>query len=237
MSEIESVDSLRHISLSEQLASRDAFDWALRFGLLERIINDTDKLMLWRAATILKSEAMRTCIKAGLITIGMIKPRIDDFSVHVGIPEDDQVAMIKTFIRCPLELVFSVNVRMDRASLVKWYQGRPYESQLKKPPHDPHRYGMVLENRWQELEALMDSGPVTIMVMFDPQGDAVAKWRKKVGNSWKPEEVKEKYPDTIRAQFMTQPHNSIVHGSDSLEAVLNEAALTAGLIERNFLSA
>lgn len=78
---------------------------------------------------------------------------------------------------------------------------------------------------YQGLVEFMSSGPVIVMVLRHP--DAVEEFRRLVGTT----DPAKAGPGTIRAEFGTDVRMNAVHGSDSPENALTEAAYFFSAIE------
>lgn len=171
----------------------------------------------------LLSPEMSNLIHQGKITFAMIKPRLDE-STQLGDNQSDyEIAnAISHKISMPLEVVFEASFVFTDEMIEEFYGGIPKERQLESPPIDPNRYGKQHASRWDEFKALMKQGPVTGLILYSEQGNAVMEWRNQMGNDWKITKVKETYPDSLRARYGNANHNNLLHGSDSSESVMYE---------------
>ena len=134
-----------------------------------------------RLREILQGKEMSDLIKAGYITIGMIKPRLDRHidrhidleKVEVDFPEDDAkiVNGIMNLIDSPLEVLATVSMRMSPEMVEEFYVSSKPNMQNKEPDG---------KTTWQHFHELMASGPVTFMVIGSPNGNAIDLWRQKI---------------------------------------------------------
>lgn len=203
-------------------------------GQIELIHKET----LRQIIEILSSESIQQLIECDMLTIGMIKPEIDAALLPERQDEIEDITdptiatLIMEEIQAPLELVFDISITADDEFIEQFYSGAPRETQLKIPPTDPNRYGLELQNRWEEHVAMMKRGPVTWMLLHDPNGNAVAEWRRQMGTSWNVEDLREEEPDSLRAIFAKDNHNNMLHGSDSIESVHRELKLLVSFLQK-----
>lgn len=157
---------------------------------------------------------MGDLIKAGYITIGMIKPRLDQHidlgKVEVDFPSDSEiVSHVMAMIDSPLEVLATVSMRMSPKMVEEFYLSSKPNMQNKEPDG---------KTTWQHFHDLMASGPVTFMVIGSPEGNAIELWRQKIGRSW---DVAKSQPGQFRNLMKSNANNGF-HGSDKIQAVIDE---------------
>ncbi len=203
-------------------------------GQIELIHKET----LGQIIDILSSESIQQLIECGMLTIGMIKPEIDaailpeKFEQLDDITDSAIATQILHEIKNPLEVVFDISLTTDDEFIEQFYSGAPRETQLRIPPTDPNRYGLELQNRWEEHVAMMKRGPVTWMLLHDPNGNAVVEWRRQMGESWDVEKLRIEESSALRARWAKDNHNNLLHGSDSIESVHRELKLLVSFLQK-----
>lgn len=163
---------------------------------------------------LLGSEEMNDLIEAGHITIGMIKPRLDqhiDLSkVEVDFPNDTKIVNdVMSMINSPLEVLATVSMRMSPEMVEEFYVSSKPNMQREESDG---------RTTWQHFHELMASGPVTFMVIGSPEGNAIELWRQKIGRSW---DVTRSQPGQFRNLMKSNANNGF-HGSDKIQAVKDE---------------
>lgn len=148
-------------------------------------------------------------IDEGKITFAMIKPQAhkakaeyQDQKLH-----DCQVAeIVKAAIAPPLQIKLSQDFLISPEAAQEFYRHLDDRPEIFKRVTD-----------W------MGSGAVTGMLLYHPQGNAVAEWREQMGptNPQKPDDKGRL--DRLRHRFADSVENNVVHGSDSVANVHKEA--------------
>lgn len=147
---------------------------------------------------VLNHPELDQLISEGKITLGMIKPRADDGK---NLSADDQIAA-DTLVEeiGDQNIIFSLPIMMSPEDVAKFYEGNPHLDKIQKH---------------------FERGAVTFIFLYKKEGDAVAWWRERMGNTY-PEKAK---PGTIRKDFAYDVSNNLVHGSDSVESVKREVKI------------
>lgn len=197
-------------------------------GLLAERANPVSEI-----ANLLASSEMDKLIEGGEVTIAMIKPRLDlhmnTAEAKVNFASDPELTSFLTdqMRQGGLDPILSVSMQMSPAMLDEFYGRRqpdggksPKENMQSRAGEEP---GTTL---WDEFCALMDSGPVTFVLLHAPSGNAVDTWRKVMGTKFDVEWLKQYEPDSLRAKFALRNKNNLLHGSDGTNSVF---------IERNFI--
>ncbi len=159
-------------------------------------------------------------IDAGCMTLAMIRPNVGPEANMYDLPDQDAADMIETFVE-GLGVAAKFSVRFTLPAVEQFYDNAR-ERMEHVLPLDNH-YG----SRWPEYCDFMISGPVTVMLLHDPTGHAVEKWRDQLGH-WNIDENRDS--DTIRGRVGVNRYNNLVHGSDAPASVRQELDIIKGLI-------
>lgn len=191
---------------------------------------------------LLSSPEVEEGIKSNRLTLGMIKPRLDEGVRPQGkdeligdicVNEESVVQdllLYKAILHkeiCPYIQPFAIfSLLIDPDFLAKFYNGRSQTRQRNEPPIDPHRYGNSYETRWDEYTTLMTMWPVTFLLLESASNTASSDWRSIIGKKWKRSDLDlPEHADKLRGRLVLNEHNSLFHGSDSVEDALNEITL------------
>lgn len=225
------IDRLSTYQVPEELTRNqvEGFLSQALLGLAKDISFKIDSIL-----NLLESEELIQLIDQEKITIAMVKPDlINGVNQPYGSLSDAELdAQIRSDIADPLEEIFSISLSLTPEMVEEWYGGGPKERQLQSPPIDENRYGVKHLTRWDEYKALMTSGPVTISLLFSNTGSAVVEWRRQMGNHWDIRRVREEFPNSLRAKYARDPHNNLLHGSDSAESVKHEVKLLKDFLKQ-----
>lgn len=166
--------------------------------------------------SLLESSEMQQLIESGYITVGMVKPRLDRHmdpeKVDIGFSGDSELAEFAIgLIDKPLEVLSTISLKMTSEMVEEFYAGA--KSNMMSS-HDTNDGRSV----WEHFKELMDSGPVTFLVIGSPDGNAIDLWRAKIGRSW---DVVKSEPGQLRHLMKSNANNGF-HGSDSPQAVKDE---------------
>lgn len=171
---------------------------------------------------LLQSQELQTEIERGNITLAMIRPglmaatNIEGADVSIAETLEEQIG--------DLGVAVKFAVQLDGVAINEFYVG-PKQGMLQKAPRRPSG----LNNQWEEFESVMLSGPVTVLILHSPAGDAIDTWRQQVGH-WNIEDKRD--PTTIRGKFGLDNYNNLVHGSDGPEAVAREVVIISQCLMR-----
>ena len=181
------------------------------------------------AQELLLSTEMTDLIESGHVTIAMIKPRLDKHmnTAEVSFIDDPSLTAFLEDKISTLQPVFSVSLKMTKKMVEEFYGRR--QSNGKPSPKESMMSNTVSSGRtvWQEFIELMDSGPVTFIVLYDEEGRAVEKWRNEMGTTFNVDKLRESEPGSLRARYAITNQNNIFHGSDSPDSAI---------IERDFVA-
>lgn len=218
------IEDLRRIETPPEL-SRNRVASLIAQGLLGEALRQLP--FVDEATRILESEEFGQLCRGSKITVAMIKPNLPEAMTIEGnqlqaINDLTLANLLFEQIKPPLEIVFSFSVMMTPQLVDQFYAGDPRKRQEPIPPIDKYRYGKVHQNRWQEYNTLMTSGPVTFALLYSQDGRAIEHWRRQIGDDWNVERVKQTYPNSLRARFGRDNHNNLLHGSDSPESSQRE---------------
>lgn len=177
-------------------------------------ITDLERKKLGKIVEVLDHPGLQRLIEEGQITFAMIKPRAD--LNLMGLDDLTAAEEVKMAVRKPLDVVFDISILFSEEEVNEFYAGEPKDLQIAQPPI---LHKDSFSSRWEEYVDLMTSGPTTVLLLYSPEGNAVAEWRRQIGH-WNVDERRE--PGTIRGDFAKSNYANIVHGSDSTEAVQRE---------------
>lgn len=189
----------------------DIYQESLSLGELER-----EKLH--KISEVLNHPQLETLINEGKLTLGMIKPRA--YEGKNLPPDDDEAAkvLISEIGKENILFTFSTKLTPDQAD--------NFYSDVKD------RYSQIAIDSettvWDTIYNFAQSGPLTFMLIYREEGDAVDWWRAKMGKT-RPAEAD---PLSIRGKFAIQEKlpNNLTHGSDSKESVKKEIGVLRNII-------
>lgn len=176
------------------------------------------------------------------MTLGMIKPRLDEGIRQVGKdqlldgycgPQEPKVEDILLFnavmereIQPYVNPIAVFSLLIDGQFLSNFYNGRSQKRQRVEKPIDPHRYGRSYETRWQEYTDLMTLWPITFLLISSENNSASSEWRDVIGKKWKRSDLDlPEHKDKLRGRLVKDEHNSLFHGSDSPQDAQREVEL------------
>ncbi len=162
----------------------------------------------------LGSEEVQTAIDEGKLTLGLIKPKVQE---GVNFPKDVQGDhnsaryVIEKFIEPTwvpegIKIRFSVPLSREHAEIL----------------YAEHREKKFFE----ELIDYITSGPSTFLILYDEQGRAVERWRDIMGGT----DPKQADFRSIRGTHAPSIEHNLVHGSDSRQSAKREIALLSHVI-------
>ncbi len=196
-------------------------------GLLGKLENKANPVNEVR--NILLSEEMTSLINDGHVTIGMIKPRLDLYmdTASVSFKDDANLTAFLEDQITTLEPVFSVSLQMT-PDMVEEFYGRKQPDGSKSPKENMQSHTSTSgKTVWEEFNDLMASGPVTFIVLYDRDGQAIPKWRQEIGTKFDVDYLRENEPNSLRARFALKNKNNIWHGSDGTKSALIELDFVA----------
>lgn len=172
---------------------------------------------------ILQSDQLEKLIDDGLVTLAMIKPKVGPEANNLALGDIEAADKIETMIG-GLGVMAKFSFTFDSEGADIFYDGpAKTDSMMPKPPLKSDKF----ENRWEEYKDLMQSGPVTVLLLYGE--NAIESWREHLGH-WNI--VANHDPATIRGALGVDNHNNLVHGSDSPESVKREVSIVADQLSR-----
>ena len=124
-----------------------------------------------------------------------------------------------------LGILLKFAFQFDELTMDTFYAGPPRENQLQRPPE----HYSDSPNRWHEFVRIMTCAPTVGLLLHDPDGFAIEKWRLQVGH-WDVENRPD--PTTLRGRFALRNYNNLLHGSDSPESALHEVSIIVACLKR-----
>lgn len=179
---------------------------------------------LHKICEILDHPEFDQLVNEGKITLGIIKPLANDSK---GLSSDDQEAANKLLDEIDeigqKNIVFSFSTKLNGSEVDEFYQDvkkRFTEEYYDNPPEG--------QRIWESIYKYSQSGPLTFVLFYHEEGDAIAWWREKMGNT----HPNEADPESIRGKYAKEENlpNNLVHGSDSIESVKKEISVMTKLI-------
>ncbi|MFA5932453.1 MAG: nucleoside-diphosphate kinase [Microgenomates group bacterium] len=154
---------------------------------------------------VLNHPELERLIDEGNITLGIIKPQANNSR---RLSTDDQVAADLIAEEIKDNIVFSLSLKLLPKDVEKFYA----DAKEKYPEHI-----------WKSIYDFSQSGPLTFLLIYHEDGDAVNRWRKEMGKT----HANEADPESIRGKYAIEEElpNNLVHGSDSKEAVKRELGI------------
>ncbi len=192
--------------------------------MLSRESQNLDKEEITSIVNLLESNGFKELISQGKITLAMIRPNVGPDANLLGMPDLEAAEEIEKKIT---GLGFSMKFSFvwPKESITEFYDGGPKASMQKEKPIDPAKY----PTRWEEFVDFMSSAPTTIIYLFDPDNEAIKKWRDHLGH-WNIDQVRD--PSTIRGSFGVNKYNNLVHGSDSSDSVSKETGMICSALRK-----
>jgi nucleoside diphosphate kinase len=173
---------------------------------------------------LLQSPELQEHINAGRVTFAMIRPHVGPEDNLLGLSDEAAAWEIESMIE-GLGVMAKFSFTFTPEDTDVFYTGTPVETMQNGPTMRDFSF----PNRWEEFRVQMASGPVTALLLFDSEGQAVEKWRDHLGH-WNIDKYRD--PATIRGKLGIDKYNNLVHGSDSPESVQKELQLVAGILQR-----
>lgn len=166
---------------------------------------------LQRISHVLEHPELSIMIDEGKITLGMIKPQANQGR---NLPFDDQEAANALLKEIGEEnVIFSFSTCFSEENINDFYSTIK-AGYFNQPSEKPGK------KVWELIFEFSKSGPLTFILLYCEQGNAVSWWRNKMGKT----KASEADPDSIRGRhaILENLPNNLVHGSDSIESVHRE---------------
>jgi nucleoside diphosphate kinase len=164
------------------------------------VISELEEIRLKKIAQVLEHPGLNTLIDEGKITFAAIKPRTEESKLGVNSDVEGE-KMLRSMIKPPLSPVFSITLALTEEDLDQFY-----------PPEVRERLAGLHEgdsNIWDNFKKYMITGPITYMLLYSEQGNAVDEWRSQMGNT-NPANAD---PESIRGKYALSIRQNLVHGS------------------------
>lgn len=192
---------------------------------LDRSSSENSPGSLYEAIKLVEDPLLKQQIYLGNVTLAMIRPSIGPEDNILGLPDLEAEARIEEMIH-DLGFLAKFSIRLDQQAIEEFYSGSPEERMLKQEAEKPETY----DSRWPEFVDFMISGPTTIILLHEQNGDAVQTWRNHLGH-WNVE--KKRDLSTIRGKLAVDQYNNLVHGGDSPESVIRELGIVSRVLSRS----
>lgn len=191
--------------------SRDIDKNSLTLGELE-------KEKLKKIEQVLNHPELDSLIDEGKLTLGIIKPKAFEGR---GLPDNDEEATEVLLSEIGGEnIVFKFSTQLNPTQVEDFYGDvKDKYSQIKADPEN---------TVWDTLYRFSQSGPLTFLLIYREEGDAIQWWRTKMGKT----QPKDADPLSIRGRFGVQERlpNNLTHGSDSRDSVRKELGVLKNVI-------
>jgi len=173
----------------------------------------------------LDSDELSQEIQKGDITLALIRSNLGTTTNQLA--SDSEIAEIIEENITDLGMLAKFSIKFDFQAFEDFYDGEPKKVLLGL---DPKRHNKF-ENRWEEFgNTIMADGVTTVLLLHSPDGEAISKWRQQVGHR---DIENNRDPSTIRGKFGLDNYSTIVHGSDSPEAVKREIDIIKNCLIRS----
>lgn len=212
----ELLERLSELSQSQpytRKALTEAFD--NRQNELDVKISELERKKMSAISKILKHPEFQQLVATGNITLAAIKPHTEKSYLGTESDIEGEGLILEEIRKGELTSVFSISLNLDSADVNEFY---PAELRFKLRQ-------MIQEdgeNQWLRFANYMLSGPVTYLLLYDPEekGEAVEKWRRQIGAT-NPQNA---MPSTIRGMYALSTQNNLVHGSANIDDAKREVA-------------
>jgi len=180
-------------------------------------LGELERKKLHKINEVLRHPELQAFIDEGKITFGVIKPQ-----AYAGrnLPEDDDEAA-----RILMDEIGDENIVFSFPTILTEQQVEQFYGDVKE------KYQAIVEQGrsvWDSISEFAQSGPLTFMLIYREDGDAITWWREKMGKT-RPNEAS---PSSIRGKYALQENlpNNLTHGSDSVESVKKEVNILGGIV-------
>lgn len=167
-------------------------------------------------------ESQDELIDSGNVTFAMIRPSVGPEANLLSLPDSEAADSIEEMIT-GLGVMAKFSFIFTKEAVEELYDGDPRENMENQIPLDLATYA----TRWPEFVDFMTSAPTTALILHNPDGNAIEKWREHLGH-WNVDVNRDEL--TIRGRLAVNKYNNLVHGSDSPEAVRREIGIIKGVL-------
>lgn len=204
-------ETLRSIDKPHSFSNRSMADQTLEGLRNESLaLGDLEKKKLKEIRQMLSNPELESLIDEGNVTLAVIKPHAN---AGKNLPENDEDAAAKLIDEIGQDnVIFSFSTRFNEDQVDDFYGG-----EKEKLSSVTSGSG---ESAWDSIVKFTPSGPVTFLLIYREEGNAVEWWRERMGKT----QPKLADPDSIRGKYAIQENlpNNLTHGSDSIESVKRE---------------
>lgn len=182
------------------------------------IVGELELEKLHKIERVLSHPSLEVLIDEGKITLGIIKPHANEGK---NLPSDDQSAAEKiSQIIGEDNIVFSFSTQLMDNQVEEFYS----DIKTKYSEIDAGNGRTV----WDGIFDFAKSGPLTFILIYREEGNAVGWWREKMGKT-RPNEAN---PNSIRGKYGLQEKlpNNLTHGSDSIDSVKKELGVLKSIV-------
>lgn len=224
------IDELRELEtpFSSRAEAADAFETN---GAEHLSVDELEKVKLEKILQVLRHPVLDHLIDKGKITFAMIKPHANE---GMGLSEDDDQATTELIQEIGEERVkFSLPFMFTHHAVERFYgpiRKAMRKKQIEKPTEDE-------KTVWDQIMNYFPSGPVTFLLVYVEEGNAV-QWLMDITGKTLPEEND---PDSIRKRHMLNSDgsyalslpNNLIHRSSSIDEVKREVDVLANILEES----
>lgn len=216
--EAQIVSRLRKVTVPDAFSSREQ---AQRFFTEGKSVEELEREKFSKIVEVLTHPELETLIQENKITLGIIKPHANE-GVNLS-DDDDQAAETILDEIGRDDVIFSLSLRLTKQQAEQFYDSNKESQQAIPDEADPSR------TVWDSVTEFTSSGPLTFVLIYRSQGDAIEWWREQMGPT-NPQIAREERPDSIRGKHAQGLPNNIVHGSDSIESAKREIGVLADIL-------
>lgn len=158
-----------------------------------------------------ENKELDDLVKEGRISVGLIKPNAQE-SRNLSPVDDIAAATILSEIN-QTRLLFSIPTQFSQDQAESFYAPLKVKYEKIYRPNN----GISI---WSSIIGQITSGPLTFLLLYSKNEDAVSWWRETIGAT-NPTTAN---PASIRGKYALEEKlpNNLVHGSDSAESALRE---------------
>ncbi len=192
-------------------------------GLQERSVNldQLEQIKLAKIKGLLEHPELQNLIDENKITLGIIKPHANEGK---NLPTDDDEAA-----KVLLNEIGEENVVFTFSTQLTGNQVESFYGDVKQK-YSQITINMQGQTVWDTIYNFGQSGPLTFLLIYREEGNAIEWWRNKMGKT-RPNEAD---PESIRGKYALQEKlpNNLTHGSDSPDAVRKEIKELGNIVEK-----
>ena len=173
----------------------------------------------------LDSDDLLQEIQNGNVTLALIRSNLDTTTNQLV--SDVEIAEIIEKSIIGFGIIAKFSMKFDFPAFEDFYDGEPKKILLGLEPKRHNQF----DNRWQEFgNTIMANGVTTVLLLHSQDNDAILKWRRQIGHR---DIENNRDLSTLRGKFGLDNYSTIVHGSDSPEAVKREINIIKNCLIRS----